>query len=457
MKQNVVLVANRGEIALRIIKALKEMGYKTIAIYSRVDADALYTKIADEKICVGPAESKNSYLDTYKIISIAKLKNVDAIHPGIGFLAENADFAELCKENGINFIGPDREIIEQMGNKNSSKKIAYECEIPIIKGGNESVNSLQECKEVIKGIGYPVVLKASFGGGGKGIRLVKTEEDLDSNYKLCLKEAEAAFSNCEMLIEQYIENTRHIEVQILADQYGNVIHLGNRECTLQRTNQKVIEEACSVNISKKLEEKLYQDAIKLAKKIKYVGPGTVEFLVLPDETYYFLEMNTRLQVEHTITELVTDVDIVKNQIRVFNGEKLKINPGNIAFDKYAIECRILAEDINGSFMPSLGEITNWNMPGGNGVRIDTGYKSHDIVSPYYDSLLVKICCVGKCKEEALKKMSICLTEAIVEGVKTNIDFLHHIIKDERFASGKYDSRYIDTVIGEYMARGKNII
>lgn len=452
MKQKVVLVANRGEIAVRIIKALKEMGNKTIAIYSRADADALYTKIADEKICIGPPESKNSYLDTYKIISIAKLKNVDAIHPGIGFLAENADFAELCKANNIDFIGPDSEIIEQMGNKNSSKKIARKCEIPIIRGGDKPVKSLEECKEVIKCIGYPVVLKASYGGGGKGIRVVKTEGELESNYKLCLREAEAAFSNCEMLIEQYIDNTRHIEVQILADQYGNVIHLGNRECTLQRANQKIIEEACSVNISEKLAEKLYQDAIKLARNIKYVGPGTVEFLVLSDETYYFLEMNTRLQVEHTITELMTDIDIVKNQIKVFNGEKLEINTDNFTFDKYAIECRILAEDTNRMFMSSLGEITNWNMPGGNGVRVDTGYKCHDIVSPYYDSLLAKICCVGKCKDEVLKKMSICLTEAIVEGVKTNIDFLNHIIKDERFASGKYDNRYIDTVIQEYKAQ-----
>ncbi|HGM3526955.1 TPA: biotin carboxylase N-terminal domain-containing protein [Clostridioides difficile] len=448
-------MANRGEIAVRIIKALKEMGFNTIALYSTADENALYTKIADEKICIGPPESKHSYLDTYKILSIAKIKNVNAIHPGIGFLAENGDFAQLCEDNNITFIGPPKNIIEQMGNKNCSKKIAQECDIPVILGGDAPVNSLEECKKVIKDIGYPVMLKASYGGGGKGIRVVKKENDLETNYELCLKEAEAAFSNCEMLVEQYVQNTRHIEVQILADRFGNIIHLGNRECTIQRSNQKLIEEACSANISETLANKLYTDAVKLAQNINYIGPGTVEFLVLPDESYYFLEMNTRLQVEHTITELVSEVDIVKEQINVFFGEKLKVNQNDILIDKYAIECRVLAEDVKGAFMPSFGEITNWSMPGGNGVRVDTGYQCHNIISPYYDSLLAKICCVGKNKKEALAKMSMCLEEAYVEGVNTNINFLRHIILDDRFATGKYDNKFVDTMIKEFIMWQEN--
>lgn len=444
-----VLVANRGEIAVRIIKALKEMDIKTVAVCSTADKNSLHTKIADQCICIGPPDSINSYLNTYKIISSANLTEADTIHPGIGFLAENGSFSKLCRECNLNFIGPNEEIINKMGNKNMAKQIAMECGIPIIEGSKSIVNSLEKCKVILKDIGFPALLKATYGGGGKGIRKINSPEEIDGSYELCIKESKAAFNNCELIIEKCICNAKHVEVQILGDSYGNIIHLGDRECTIQRSNQKFIEEARCSNISDETRKSLYTDAIKLARYISYIGPGTVEFLVQPDGTYYFLEMNTRLQVEHTITELITGIDLVKEQVRVFSGEPLNINQEEINFNGYAMQCRILAENVDGSFIPSFGKISEWNMPGGFGVRIDSGYKCNDYVSPYYDSMLAKICCIAPNKNLATKKMRTCLDETIISGIQTNINFLRFLLKEENFLNGDYTENFTRDIILKY--------
>lgn len=450
-KYKKTLVANRGEIAVRVIKALKEMGIKTVAVYSYADRDALHTKIADESVCIGPANAIESYLNTYRILSAASMKQVDSIHPGIGFLAENSDFPELCNEYGLDFIGPSSDIINLMGNKDRAKKVARDCGLPIIKGSDSPVKSLDECRNIIKQIGTPVVLKAASGGGGKGIRIIADEMHINTSYNLCKKEAEAAFHNDDLIIEQFLQDTRHVEVQVLGDKYGNVIHLGDRECTIQRANQKLIEEARCININDEIREKLYTDAVKLAKHIGYVGAGTVEFLVLQNGKHYFLEMNTRLQVEHTITELVTGIDIVKEQIKVSGGEKLTIRQEDVQFKNYAMQCRILAEDVKDSFVPSFGKISGLSLPGGFGVRVDSGFACNDTITPYYDSLLLKLCCFAADKESAIKKMRVCLEEIYIDGIHTNIDFLKFIINDQRLLEGTYNEKYVGEKILEYQA------
>lgn len=449
MKNRKVLVANRGEIAVRIIHALKELDIKTVAVYSEADKGALFTRIADESICIGASDSSDSYLDPYRILSAALLKKVDSIHPGIGFLSEDDSFSILCKKCGIKLIAPDSQIIKLMGNKDSAKKVAAECNIPIIPGSIKPVKNLEECKEVVRKIGIPVVLKAVYGGGGKGIRIIKKMEEIESGYELCRKEAEVAFGNTDIIVEKYLESTRHIEVQIIGDKYGKIIHLGDRECTLQRRNQKIIEEARSANISDDLREQLYLEAISLGKHIGYIGPGTVEFLVLPDGRHYFLEMNTRLQVEHTITELITGIDIVKQQIRVFEDEPLGVKQESIDFDQYALECRVLAEDVEKNFQPCAGKISKLSLPGGFGIRVDSGYRSGDYITPYYDSLLLKISCFAKDKISATKKMSVCLQELEIEGPSTNIELLKEIISDKSFILGNYDEKYIETKMCKY--------
>ena len=330
-----------------------------------------------------------------------------------------------------------------MGKKDQAKRIASECNLPIIPGSIKPVKNLQECKEVIRKIGIPVVLKASYGGGGKAIRIIKNSDEIDSGYELCRKEAEVAFGNSDIIVEKYLENTRHIEVQIIGDKFGKIIHLGDRECTLQRRNQKMVEEARSENISDKLRKQLYAEAIALAKHIGYIGPGTVEFLVLPDEKHYFLEMNTRLQVEHTITELITGIDIVKQQILVFDDQPITIQQENITFNQYALECRVLAENVEKNFQPCVGKISKLSLPGGFGIRVDSGYRSGDYVTPYYDSLLLKLSCLAKDKTSAIKKMNLGLQELEIEGINTNIDFLKDIINDKRFLSGNYDEKFIE--------------
>ena len=443
------LVANRGEIAVRIIRALKELNIETVAVYSTADRYALHTEIADQSVCIGPASAVESYLNSYRLLSLASMKAVDYIHPGIGFLAENEDFSELCENSGIGFIGPKSQIIGLMGNKNNAKRVAREVGLPTIQGSETVVLSVEECKEAIAKIGLPVVLKATAGGGGKGIRYITHKDQIELYYELCREEAQSAFKNSELIVEQYLKNARHVEVQILADSYGNVIHVGDRECSIQRNSQKIIEEARCLNISEKLRKKLYQDSIRLAKKIGYTGVGTVEFLVQPDETYYFLEMNTRLQVEHTVTELVSGIDLVKEQIKVACGEKLSLTQEDVSFQNYALECRILAENPNRLFEPSFGKITQMHLPGGNGVRVDCGYRCGDTLSPYYDSLLLKLCCYAADRSLAIKKMQLCLDEIRIEGIDTNIDFLRFILKNERFATGQYDKNFIPEIIDDF--------
>lgn len=449
MKYKKVLVANRGEIAVRIIRALKELGIYSIAIYSVADKSSLHVKLANESVCIGEGNVEESYLNIYKIISVAKIKKVDAIHPGIGFLAENPIFCDICKYYNIDFIGPGSEIIQLMGNKCEAKRSVVKFHVPIIPGNLDYISSLDECYTIIKKIGLPIVIKAVSGGGGKGIRVVNKMEEVQNAYELCKKEAISSFSDENVMIEKYLENTRHIEIQIISDKFGNMIHLGDRECTIQRNKQKMIEESPCSNISDSLRRKLYDDAMHIAKKCNYVGPGTVEFLVLPDETYYFLEMNTRLQVEHTITEMVTGVDIVKEQMRVLGGQKLSFEQKDIQIKGYAMQCRIQAEDVKNHFAPSPGQIKDWNMPGGLGVRVDNGYKLGDFVPPYYDSLLTKICCFGNSKQEAVKKMQIALSETQVGGIKNNIDFLKYIISQNDFLCGNYNEKFIEKLLGEY--------
>jgi len=442
-----ILVANRGEIALRIIKSLKEMGITTVAIYSNADKELPYVGLADIKVCLG--DDRDSYLNAYKILAAASVHKVDAIHPGIGFMAESSEFAELCKKCNITFIGPDSELIDAIGNKSKAKQLAKECFIPTIEGTTTPVKNVEECKAFGNEVGYPILLKATHGGGGKGIRIVKRFEDLNDNFELCMKEAKAAFNNGELLAEKAIQGFKHFEVQILGDSYGNIVHLGDRECTIQRANQKVIEEARCQNISEDLRLKIYEDALKIAKYIHYIGPGTVEFLVQNDEKYYFMEINTRLQVEHTITELITGIDIVKEQIRIFEGEELSFNQSDITFSGYALQCRILAEDTLKGGIPSLGKITKWNMPGGLGVRVDSGYGCENTITPFFDSLIAKLSCHAASKAEAVKKMRVCLEETEICGIKTNLGFLKYILSQKEFLAGNYEEDFMNNVILAY--------
>ena len=441
-----VLIANRGEIAVRIAKCLRELGIGSVAVCSSIEKNALHVRIANESICIGDGMSVNSYLNSYNILSAALSLNVCAIHPGIGFFAEDGDFAESCQENGIVFIGPNKNILEIMGNKSSAKKVASSCMVPIVPGSINTINNIEECYTTAEEIGYPILLKATYGGGGKGIRSVKSSKEMQKLYNLCIQEAKSSFGKSDLLIEKEIVGFKHIEVQILADKYGNVIHLGDRECTIQRTKQKIIEEALCVNIPLELKKQLYDDAVTIAKKINFVGPGTIEFLVLPDNTYYFMEMNTRLQVEHTVTELIAGIDIVKEQIRIFEGKKLEIKQTEVEFKGYALQCRIIAEDSENKFLPSFGEINKWNMPSGPGVRVDLGYGTGSKVTPYYDSLIAKICCIGTDKKSAISKMLTCLDEIEISGIATNISLLKKIISTKEFQFGDYTETFVDKVL-----------
>jgi len=446
-KYKKVLVANRGEIAVRIIRALKEMGIKSVALYTDVEKEAPYLRLADQKVCIGNPREKG-YLDTYKILSAAETFKVDAIHPGIGFLAESANFARLCEKSNIDLIGPGSKLIDLMGDKNTAKKVAKDCGVSVVEGTSIPVNSYKECEKLADDIGFPLVLKATHGGGGKGIRFVDKKEELKRNFELCIKESNAAFNSNEILIEKAIYGFKHIEVQILADMYGNAIHLGDRECTIQRSNQKLIEEARCASINAELREKLYEDSLRIVNKIGYVGPGTVEFLVLPDNTYYFMEMNTRLQVEHTVTELITGVDLVKEQISIAEANKLNYAQQDIDFDGYALQCRIIAENPLNNFTPSLGKITSLNLPGGFNVRVESGYLSENQISPYFDSLILKVCCRDQDKCKAVKKMLVSLDELMIEGVHTNTEFLKKILSKDVFLHGVYTHKFIEEMVNE---------
>ena len=443
---NKILIANRGEIAVRIIRACKEMNIKTVAVYSEVDRDALHTKLADEAICIGPANSKQSYLNVKNIIEAANITKADSVHPGFGFLSENSQFAKICEESNIKFIGPKSEVIDMLGNKSNSKEMMRKEGIPVIPGSNGSVKDLKEAILICEKIGYPVMLKASAGGGGKGIRVVNSFEELEMNYNLVKQESKNAFSDDDIYIEKYIKEPRHIEIQILADEHGNVVHLGERVCTIQRNHQKVIEETPSPVIDEKLRNKMGNIAVKIAKLAGYTSCGTVEFLVDSDKNFYFMEMNTRIQVEHPITEMRTGIDLVKEQIRIAAGEELKFKQKDIEFKGHAIECRINAENPNKNFMPSPGRINEVNFPGGNGIRIDTAIYNGYTVPSNYDSMLAKIISYGTNRNEAISKMKRALEELVIDGIDTNRNFLFDIIKNPNFIRGNYDTSFISKEI-----------
>lgn len=444
---NKVLIANRGEIAVRIIRACRELGIKTVSIYSEADKDALHTRLADEAVCIGPASSNKSYLNIKNILEAACLTHVDSIHPGFGFLSENADFAKMCEESNIKFIGPSYKIIDLMGNKSNAKAFMKNAKIPVVQGSDGSIKGYKEACDICEKIGYPVMVKAAGGGGGKAIRLVTRKEDLEDSYNLVKQEAKAFFGDDEIYIEKYIENPRHVEIQVLADEHGNSIHLGERDCSVQRRNQKVLEESPSTVLDEDLRRKMGEAAINAVKAAHYSNAGTIEFLVDKHKNFYFMEMNTRIQVEHPITEWVTGVDIVKEQLRIASGKTLSYSQSDIEVKGHAIECRINAENPEKNFMPCPGTITDLHLPGGNGVRIDTAVYTGYKIPPVYDSMIAKIIVHAKNRNEAIAKMKVALEECVIDGVDTNIDFLYQILENENFVSGDFDTSFIKTEFG----------
>jgi len=443
-----ILVANRGEIALRIIRTCKELGIETVAVYSKADKDALYLQYADAHVCIGPGESEGSYLNIPGIISAAEITDIEAIHPGYGFLAENSHFAEVCESSNIVFIGPASEVMTKMGDKTQARDLAVENKIPVIPGSDSTIENQQQALEVAHEIGYPVLIKASFGGGGRGMRVAHNDISLVNSLAIAKREAEVAFKDSSVYMEKYIEHSRHIEVQIVADKYGNVIHLGERDCSIQRRHQKLVEQAPSPNIKDQLREDICKAAIKLAKAVNYTNVGTVEFLVDGEGKYYFIEMNTRLQVEHPVTEMVTGIDLVKEQIRIAHGERLNLRQKKIKSEGVSIECRINAEDPDNDFRPYAGKITMYSAPGGKGVRVDSHVCAGYEVPPYYDSLLGKLIVHKKSREEAIACMKRALTEYRIEGVKTTIPLHLNIISDQRFVTGDIDTHFVENLIGE---------
>jgi len=439
MAFNKVLIANRGEIAVRIIRACRELGLKTVAIYSEADVDALHVSIADEAYCVGPAPSNESYLNIRNILAVCEITGATAIHPGFGFLSENEDFARMCEKCQIKFIGPSGAAIGLLGDKAQAKETMKAAGVPVIPGSDGEVKTLEEAAKIAKAIKYPIMVKASAGGGGKGIKLVNSEKELKEAFSASKQESKAYFGNDGVYIEKFIENPKHIEIQILADEHGSIVHLGERDCSMQRRNQKVIEESPSTFINDELRKKMGDASIKAAKASNYYSAGTCEFLVDKYGDFYFMEMNTRVQVEHPVTEMVTGVDIIKAQINIARGEKLPFTQEEINIKGHSIECRICAENPKMNFMPSPGEIIALHMPGGNGVRIDSSAYQGWVIPKYYDSMIAKIIVHGKDRREALAKMQSALAECIIVGVETNTDFLMTLLRDKRFISGEYDT------------------
>jgi len=438
-----VLIANRGEIALRVISACKEMGIRTVAVYSEADRNSLHVRFADEAICIGPARSSESYLNVPAVISAAEIADVDAIHPGYGLLSENANFAEVCRASNIKFIGPPPEVTRMMGEKSTARQTMKKAKVPILPGSDGVIAGVDEALEWAKTVGYPVILKAVAGGGGRGMRIVRSPVELPSMYHQASTEAANAFGNGDMYMEKFIERPRHIEFQVLADEHGNVMSLGERECSIQRRHQKLIEEAPSLQITQKQRDELGKVIQRSLKDIGYWNAGTIEFLMDEDGKIYFIEMNTRIQVEHCVTEMVTGVDLVKAQLRIAAGEKLSdIVPKVPEIRGHAIECRINAEHPE-KFTPSAGKITVFNVPGGNGVRVDTAQYSEGVVPPYYDSLIAKLICHGRDREEAMNKMQRALSQFVVEGIHTTIPLHQKIFADAEFRSGQFDTKFME--------------
>ncbi|WP_432630663.1 acetyl-CoA carboxylase biotin carboxylase subunit [Brotaphodocola sp.] len=444
-----ILIANRGEIAVRIIRACREMGIKTVAVYSEADRDSLHTLLADEAICIGPAPAGQSYLNMERILSATVAMKAEAIHPGFGFLSENARFAELCEKCNIAFIGPSADIINRMGNKSEARKTMIEAGIPVVPGSKEPVYNVEDALEMAKTIGFPVMIKASSGGGGKGMRVSWGEEDFAMNFESAQLESIKGFSDNTMYLERYVEKPRHVEFQIMADKYGNVVHLGERDCSIQRRHQKVLEESPSVAISEELRQKMGETAVRAAKAVGYENAGTIEFLLDKNRNFYFMEMNTRIQVEHPVTELVTGLDLIKEQIRVASGEHLSVSQKDIHVSGHAIECRINAENPERNFMPCPGTITNIHVPGGNGVRVDTHIYNDYKVPANYDSMLMKLIVHGRDRAEAIAKMRSALGELIIEGIDTNLDFQYEILNNEAYQNGEVDTDFIPTYFPQY--------
>ena len=442
-----VLVANRGEIAVRVIRACKELGIKTVAIYSDADKEAMHTQLADEAICVGAGKSKDSYLNEINIISAAVTTKCNAIHPGFGFLSENAEFASICEECNIKFIGPSSETMSIMGNKSRARDIMKSAGVPVVPGSDGVVATYEDAMVEARKIGFPLMIKASAGGGGKGIRLVRKFEELENAYNTAKSEAKNNFNDDSVYMEKFIENPRHIEFQILGDSFGNVVHLGERDCSVQRRNQKVIEEAPSYILSAELREKMGDVAVRAAKAVNYVNAGTIEFLVDKNNDFYFMEMNTRIQVEHPITEMITNVDIVKEQLKIASGEEMKLNQDMIKIDGHAIECRINAENPSRNFAPCPGKIKFLNLPGGNGIRVDTAVYPGYTIPPLYDSMIAKLIVHGKTREEAIRKMISALEEVVIEGIDSNVDFHISILNNNRFREGSFDTSFISEEFG----------
>ena len=438
-----VLIANRGEVALRIIRACREIGIPTVAVYSEADADSLHVSLATEAYCIGPNESAKSYLNIPAIISAALISGADAIHPGYGFMSERADFAQICAEHNIKFIGPSPESMQLMGDKATARKTMTSKNVPITPGTG-IITDIEEAKIAAKKFGYPVIVKATAGGGGKGMRVANNDEELEQNIVLCRQEAEKFFGNPDVYMEKFLVNPRHIEVQVIADKYGNVVHLGERDCSIQRRHQKLVEEAPSPAVSEDVRRKLGEAAVRAAQAANYEGVGTIEFLLDKDKNFYFMEMNTRLQVEHGITEMISNVDIVREQINIAAGNPLSFKQSDIKLHGHAIECRINAEDPDRNFLPAPGKIDGYITPGGYGVRVDSHVYSGYKIPPYYDSLISKLMCWAPTREEARRRMYRALKEYVITGVKTTLPFYQELIEDEVFISGVFDTGFMNT-------------
>lgn len=439
-----ILIANRGEIAVRIIRACRELGIKSVAVYSEADKDSMHAQLADEAVCIGPAPAAESYLNMERILSATIAAGADAIHPGFGFLSENSKFARMCEKCSIVFIGPSADIIDRMGNKSEARKTMMEAGVPVVPGTKEPVYDAKEGHKIADEMGYPVIVKASSGGGGKGMRIAETSEVFESNFLNAQRESEKAFGDNTMYIEKYVVAPRHVEVQIIADSHGNVVQLGERDCSVQRRHQKMIEESPCPAIDEGLREEMGKTAVAAAKAVGYVSAGTIEFLLDSDGHYYFMEMNTRIQVEHPVTELVTGTDLIKEQIWAAEGKELSIRQEDVVMRGHAIECRINAEDPERGFMPCPGKIRDLHIPGGNGVRVDTAVYNGYSIPPYYDSMMMKVIVHDRDREAALNKMRSALGELIIEGVTTNVDFQYEILNHEEFAKGNVNTHFIDT-------------
>ncbi len=444
---NKILIANRGEIAVRIIRACREMGIKTVAVYSEADKDALHTQLADEAVCIGKAQASDSYLNMERILCATIATKADAIHPGFGFLSENSKFASLCEKCNIAFIGPTADIIEKTGDKSQARNTMIEAGVPVVPGTKEPIYDAKTGEQYADSIGYPVMIKAALGGGGKGMRVVRSKEEFESNFNNAQREAVNGFGDNSMYIEKYVEHPKHVEFQILADHYGNVIHLGERDCSIQRRHQKMIEESPSTALNEETRKAMGEAAVNAAKAVKYRNAGTVEFLLDNKNNFYFIEINTRIQVEHGVTELVTGVDLIKEQIKIAAGEKLSYAQEDIVLRGAAIEIRINAEDPSKNFAPCPGTIKDMHIPGGNGVRIDTAVYTGYTIPPYYDSMIMKVLAYDKDRESLIKKIRSVLGEVIIDGVTTNLDFQYEILNNERFISGDVNTDFITNEFG----------